>query len=52
MINADSFIFVVSERSSFIAGVGSEEKVLCALNSILPHHLLKLNFLFPTEGKQ
>ena len=26
------------ERSLFMAGVGAEEKVLCALKKILPHH--------------
>ena len=35
-----------------MAGVGTEEKVLCALKKILPYHLFKSNFLYSSEGKQ
>ena len=35
-----------------MAGVGTEEKVLCDIKKILPHHLLRSNFPYPTEGKQ
>ena len=38
------------EQSLFMALVGTEEKVLCALKKILPHHLSESHFLFPTEG--
>ena len=42
----------IRERSLFMAGVGTEEKALYPLKKGLPHHLLKSNFLYPTEGKQ
>ena len=41
-----------TERSLFMAGAGTEEKELCSLKKNLPHHLLKSNFPYPTEGKQ
>ena len=33
-----------------MVGVGTEEKVLCALKNVLPRHLHESNFLYPTEG--
>ena len=42
---------ILRERSLFIAGVGTEEKVFCALKKNLPHHLSKSNILYPTKGK-
>ena len=43
---------VLRERSLFMAEVGAEEKALGSLKKVLPHHFLKSNFLYPTEGKQ
>ena len=42
----------IRERSLFMAGVGTEEKALYSLKKVLPHHLLKSDFLYNTEGKQ
>ena len=43
--------FCLREQSLFMTGVGAEEKLLCALKKILPHHLLRSNFLYPTKGR-
>ena len=44
-----SHIFVLArERSLFMTGVETEEKVLCVLKKVLPQHLLKSNCLYPT----
>jgi len=34
-----------------MAGMGVDEKVLLTLKIILHHHLLRLNFLYPTNRK-
>ena len=51
-INAQKIGLCFRKRSLFMAGVETEEEVLYVLKKILPHHLLKSNFLYPTEGKQ
>ena len=38
------------DQSLFMAGMGTEETVLCALKKILPHHLLKSNLFTPLKG--
>ena len=35
-----------------MTGVGTEEKVFCALKKNLLHHLLKSDFLYPTEDSK
>ena len=41
MIRLSTDHFVLRERSLFMAGTETEEKVPCTLKNILPHHLLK-----------
>ena len=45
----DKYSVYLREWSLFVAGVGTEEKVLYALKNILLHHLPKSNFLSPPK---